>query len=276
MSSLDVSSVPMPRLLVSVRSVAEARAALEGGAAIIDVKEPSHGSLGMAAVTTIGEIARCVQAETARVPLSAALGELVDWDRASLPQLPDTLNYLKLGLSQMGQRPDWVKRWSQVRLQFDGNVPRPERWIAVAYVDWQAASAPRPEAVIRAARDARCAGVLFDTWSKRSGRLSDWASLEQLRCWRRALPAEQMLMAVAGRLTVGELAHALAMRPDVVAIRSAACRDGSRENPVATEAVLGFRQALQTASSQAAAGFNRSGSKSQKNPVFPRGKTGSL
>ena len=34
------------RLLVSVRSAAEARAALSGGADIIDAKEPSLGSLG--------------------------------------------------------------------------------------------------------------------------------------------------------------------------------------------------------------------------------------
>lgn len=259
MSSLDVPPAPRPRLLVSVRTVAEARAALEGGAAIIDVKEPSHGSLGMAAVTTIAEIASCVQREAARVPLSAALGELVDWDRAHLPRLPDALNYLKLGLSQMGQRRDWLERWAQVRLDVDGSRPRPQRWIAVAYVDWQSASAPRPEAVIHAARDAGCAGVLFDTWSKHSGRLSDWASREQLRDWRGALSAAGMLMAVAGRLTVGVLEHALSAAPDVVGIRSAACRGGSRQDRVTAEAVLGFRQALQAVSSF----------KSQKNPVFP-------
>ena len=36
------------QLLVSVRSPAEALAALEGGAALIDVKEPARGSLGRA------------------------------------------------------------------------------------------------------------------------------------------------------------------------------------------------------------------------------------
>jgi uncharacterized protein (UPF0264 family) len=36
------------RLLVSVANAAEARTALEGDADIIDVKDPSRGSLGMA------------------------------------------------------------------------------------------------------------------------------------------------------------------------------------------------------------------------------------
>ena len=38
----------MAQLLVSVRSADEARTALAGGASIIDVKEPDHGSLGQA------------------------------------------------------------------------------------------------------------------------------------------------------------------------------------------------------------------------------------
>ena len=38
----------MTRLLVSVRSAAEAEAALAGGAAVIDVKEPTRGALGRA------------------------------------------------------------------------------------------------------------------------------------------------------------------------------------------------------------------------------------
>ncbi len=38
----------MTRLLVSVRSAAEAEIALSAGADLIDVKEPSRGSLGAA------------------------------------------------------------------------------------------------------------------------------------------------------------------------------------------------------------------------------------
>ena len=39
---------PATRLLVSVRSAAEAEEALAGGAALIDVKEPANGPLGKA------------------------------------------------------------------------------------------------------------------------------------------------------------------------------------------------------------------------------------
>ena len=38
----------LPQLLVSVRTPQEALDALSGGAGILDIKEPSHGPLGMA------------------------------------------------------------------------------------------------------------------------------------------------------------------------------------------------------------------------------------
>ena len=47
----------IPRLLVSVRNAEEALMAVRGGADIIDVKEPSKGSLGRASVENLQAIA---------------------------------------------------------------------------------------------------------------------------------------------------------------------------------------------------------------------------
>jgi len=75
--------MPGPKLLVSVRDAAEARAALVGGADLIDVKEPSRGSLGRAEADTIAAVAHAVGGRT---PVSAALGELRDWADEPLPE----------------------------------------------------------------------------------------------------------------------------------------------------------------------------------------------
>ena len=64
-----------PGLLVSVRNVTEALTALEAGADVIDVKEPTRGSLGAADSATLAAIA---QAVGGRAPVTAALGELTD------------------------------------------------------------------------------------------------------------------------------------------------------------------------------------------------------
>src|SRR5579872_3508444 len=54
--TLDGCSLKVPRLLVSVRNLAEAESALAGGCDILDIKEPAHGAMGMADVATIAAI----------------------------------------------------------------------------------------------------------------------------------------------------------------------------------------------------------------------------
>src|SRR5690348_4861338 len=63
------------RLLVSVRDADEARSAIEGGAAIIDAKEPSRGALGAVELPVLRAIRDTVGDAC---PLSAALGDADD------------------------------------------------------------------------------------------------------------------------------------------------------------------------------------------------------
>ncbi|MCY2963839.1 MAG: hypothetical protein NT069_09370, partial [Planctomycetota bacterium] len=89
-----------PRLLVSVRSATEARAALEGGCDILDVKEPSRGPLGMADLSVIREIASAAQSLYPTVSLSVALGEARDWPPGcDFPELPDPVRIVKAGVA---------------------------------------------------------------------------------------------------------------------------------------------------------------------------------
>ncbi|MGH8059229.1 MAG: (5-formylfuran-3-yl)methyl phosphate synthase, partial [Candidatus Entotheonellia bacterium] len=50
-------SPSLPRLLASVRDAAEARAALQGGADVLDAKEPSAGPLGACTPAVLHAIA---------------------------------------------------------------------------------------------------------------------------------------------------------------------------------------------------------------------------
>src|SRR5216683_1627996 len=95
-------------LLVSVRSVDEAEAALNGGAALIDVKEPSRGSLGRADDETLAGVLRCV---AGRGPVSAALGELVEG--SGLPAVKG-LRFTKWGLSGCSDVP-WRRELESAR-----------------------------------------------------------------------------------------------------------------------------------------------------------------
>src|SRR5262245_62338339 len=114
----------MTRLLVSVRSVSEADIALAGGADVIDIKEPMHGSLGRASNQVINAIQKRI---AGRRPLSAALGELLDE-----PVPPDDFSGLvKAGLAGCAHSHDWRDRLALLRR----NLIQP--LVVVAYSDWQ-------------------------------------------------------------------------------------------------------------------------------------------
>src|SRR5256886_10873161 len=63
------------QLLVSVRSAAEASAAIAGGADIVDAKEPDAGALGAVSLDVLREVRVVVASKR---PLSAATGDAAD------------------------------------------------------------------------------------------------------------------------------------------------------------------------------------------------------
>jgi len=210
----------MTRLLVSVRDVAEAQLALAAGVDLIDVKEPRAGPLGAAAPETIAAIVRGV---ARRVPTSAACGELLEFAPAAAVA-PLGVDYAKLGLAGCAQRRDWPALWHAAWRSFPASCGR----IAVAYADARRAQSPPPEEVIDRAVDARCAGVLFDTFAKDGGDLFAALRAARLESFLRTIRAAGMLVVLAGSLRGESLRAACQLAPDFVGVRGAACR-GARD-----------------------------------------------
>src|SRR5689334_2699793 len=130
-----------PRMLVSVRSPQEALAARRGGADIIDVKEPRHGSLGRASTAAIMEIAR---QNGLSHPLSAALGELREpLESAELQQIVRHVGWVKVGLSGLANS-DWQSRWLELRDRIHEISPQ-TKLIPVVYADATVCGAPAAE-----------------------------------------------------------------------------------------------------------------------------------
>src|SRR5688500_3590527 len=103
-----MTSLRTTRLLVSVRSAEEALLALAGGADLIDVKEPDRGSLGYADPAVWREVQ---QAVAFRVPMSAALGELLTDPVERLAAHATGFAYAKIGLAACGNEPLWREKW---------------------------------------------------------------------------------------------------------------------------------------------------------------------
>lgn len=231
----------MTRLLVSVRSAAEARRALQGGAQIIDVKEPRAGSLGAA---DSGVCLEVLEAVGGRVPVSMALGELLETPSTTpLGPVPGAMAFAKLGLAGAAPLPDWGSLWKRRCRE----LPATTRPVAVIYADWQAAAAPSPRDVLQLADEAGCGVLLIDTSDKRHGDLFAHLSPGRLREILQAARAAGLQVVLAGSLRGAAIEHALALRPDVLAVRGAVCHP-DRQGALRTAKVARLAERLRNAS----------------------------
>ncbi|HEV3443854.1 MAG TPA: (5-formylfuran-3-yl)methyl phosphate synthase [Gemmataceae bacterium] len=220
----------MAQLLVSVRSLDEAESALLGGAGLIDMKEPSRGSLGRVNPETMQDIIDFV---AGRATLSAAMGELLENDER--PKVPG-LSYAKWGVAGCGRVKDWRNRLKALAEQMQGNTPG-SNLVVVAYADWQQAAAPTPEQICEFACHGGFRAFLIDTWRKDNKTLLDWLPVSKVADLVNDCRSAGVATALAGRLGTREIGLLHASRPDWFAVRSAVCRKGLREQAVEQAAV---------------------------------------
>jgi (5-formylfuran-3-yl)methyl phosphate synthase len=212
----------MTRLLVSVRSLDEAQDAFAAGAHLIDLKEPSGGSLGRVPDDVALAVSRRLGK---RRTLSMALGELADLTEADERAVPEGIAYAKLGLAGCAARDDWPARW---RRALHG-LPTACGAVAVAYADWKRVSAPSPDCVLREAVSFGCRALLVDTCDKAAGNIFDHWPIRDVARFVDRVRGQHLLTVLAGSLTVETAPAALSCLPDYLAVRGAVC-DGGRQS----------------------------------------------
>lgn len=216
------------QLLVSVRSASEARAALEGGAQIVDAKEPAAGALGPVTPGILAEIRRAVPVD---VPLSAALGDVggeLDVERC-LENVRVPLAFIKLGF--LGIRdPASIEHLLRLAVKLAGGLPGSPRVVAVAYADWDRADSLDPRDFPGIIGRAGASGLLIDTALKENGRLFDFLSTDELAAIGEALHQRESLYAVAGSLDAESMASALKTGADILGVRGAVTEGGRNGN----------------------------------------------
>jgi uncharacterized protein (UPF0264 family) len=215
------------RLLVSVRSAAEATVALAGGADIIDAKEPSRGSLGPVSPETLEQILERIPAEYTVIGALGDVATVADV-RERIHSTPRSkhLTYLKLGFAGVSN-PDAVRRILRAASKAAADRGS-SRIVAVAYADAVFARSAPPPLICRASVEAGVAGILLDTYLKNGGNLLDWISLEQLRELIGSARAAGLLTALAGGLGAEHLATVCEAEPDIVGFRGEVCNNGRR------------------------------------------------
>lgn len=218
------------RLLVSVRNAEEARAALAGGAEIVDAKDPSRGALGAVELGVLHEI---VSAVNGMRPVSAALGDAGDAEMLAARARAAGeagATFVKVGFADVRDLEAVRARLSRVMAgALQAAVPCAV--VAVAYADWLDVGAAAPSTVVAAAAAEGAMGVLVDTVRKDGAGLFRCLGRAALEALVRDARSRSLLVALAGRITVEDLVFAYEAGAEVVGVRGAAC-DHGREGRV--------------------------------------------
>lgn len=250
-STSECSDAPLePSLLVSVRSVAEAAAAMGGAADVVDIKEPLRGPLGAAD----GDVIRAISYHIAgQVPLAACAGELKDLQAGGLAELTRSCQLwtVKIGLAGMRKNPDWKRRLNDAAAE----LPAGCQLVPVAYADWFQAKAPSPTEVSRYASGAGLRWVLVDTFDKSSGNLFARWDERAIQSWIHQARREDLRVALAGRLSGESIVQAAALQPDIIGVRGAVCR-GARTEEVVSQSVAELKRQIVSASAIAVSNRN--------------------
>jgi (5-formylfuran-3-yl)methyl phosphate synthase len=236
---LPAGYTPRVQLLVSVRGVQEARAALAGDADIIDAKEPGSGALGAVSVDVLRTI---VAAVGNRRIVTAALGDAtneraIEGDATAFAEAGATM--VKVGFAGIADGRTVEKLIAAAR-HGSANV------IAVAYADYAAAESAHPRTVLDAAARAGAAGILIDTADKTGPGLLGLLPLGTLRRLVSQARDGGLLVALAGQLTTDDLLIVRDAGAHVAGVRGAAC-DGGRLGRITAARVRLLRQQLRSA-----------------------------
>ncbi|HYJ17569.1 MAG TPA: (5-formylfuran-3-yl)methyl phosphate synthase [Burkholderiales bacterium] len=223
----------MTMMLASVRSLDEALVALEGGADLIDLKEPSHGALG---ALDHAAVRVCVHAIGGRRPVSATSGDIPSME-------PDAMTDAVARMAATGV--DFVKigffsgpRAHECAAALAG-LARDVRLVAVLFAD-----EPYDLTLLDELAGSGFTGAMLDTARKTGKALPDWrdaAECEQFvsRCRKLGL-----LTGLAGSLRKKDVAPLLAIGPDYLGFRGALCRHGERSGILDRGALEEIRAAI--------------------------------
>lgn len=233
-------------LLVSPRDVEEALIAVKGGADILDVKNPSEGSLGANFPWVITEIRRAVPS---RIPLSAALGDFPNLPGsaalAALGAVKAGADIVKIGLKGPEDAESASYLVEQVVKAVRGADER-AKVVACAYGDFQRAGTLDPSLLPEVAARAGADVAMLDTALKDGKPLTDFLGAEELGGFIEAVHARGLSAALAGSLGVEELRVLKRLKPDVLGVRGAACEGGDRRSGrISEERVRMLKQILE-------------------------------
>ncbi|HYB08633.1 MAG TPA: (5-formylfuran-3-yl)methyl phosphate synthase [Alphaproteobacteria bacterium] len=225
----------MTALLASVRNRDEALIALEGGADILDLKEPGAGALGRLPERIIGEILKAVDR---RCVVSATIGDM-PLDPTLVASAVDEMAKSGVDIVKIGIFDGALE---STLLALASIAASGRQLVAVLFAD----RAPELTLVDRFAA-AGFRGVMLDTADKGAGPLTRHLPLQGLAEFVARARGCRLFTGLAGSLGVDDVPHLVPLGPDYLGFRTA-LTSGRRDGPIDRDAVVRVRAAIEAAS----------------------------
>lgn len=227
----------MTQMLISVTSVEEAQIALEHGADIIDLKDPSSGALGALPMPQIKAVVDYVRSRNlADVRTSATIGDL--------PMQPDLileqvilLAASKVDIIKIGFFP--TEDYQPCLDVLNPLIQKGLKLIAVLFSEREYA-----DNLIAAIRNAGFIGVMLDTAVKNSLTFFDHYSEEQQLSFSRQVLDLGLTFGLAGSLRLQHVAAVKKMQPTYVGFRGGVCADNQRQLSLSASKIKAIRELL--------------------------------
>ena len=231
------------RLLVSPMNLEEAQRALQGGADILDVKNPREGSLGANfpwAIRAVADLAK------GRVPVSATIGDL-DFkpgtaSLAALGAATSGAQFIKVGLLGV-KTTEQAEEMLHAIVRAVKDFDREKKVVASGYSDYSRVGSISPMLLPAAAAKAGADLVMVDTAVKDGRPTFDFMSEQDLADFINLGHANGLEVALAGSIGFPHLALLKRLNPDIIGVRGIVC-GGDRQNAIRSELVEKVKREL--------------------------------
>jgi uncharacterized protein (UPF0264 family) len=221
------------RLLVSVRSSAEAMLAAEGGVDFIDLKEPRDGALGGLPVATIRSIVQTLRKRGIALPISATIGDVPMHEAALIAARVEAVGACAVDYVKVG-----IERSPHAAAVLDMLAGGRHSVVPVFIADHGL-----DEALVARACKLGFPAVMADTADKRAGSLFACAAMSELQRFVATVRQASKLVGLAGALRLPDLPDLRELAPDFAGFRSAVCA-GNRASALDMHKVRGLADAL--------------------------------
>ena len=217
------------KVLISIRSLEELVPASNGGANIIDLKNPNEGSLGAPFPWLIKKIRNFGN----NFALSVAIGDM--------PNLPGTAalassgaaacgaDIVKVGLYGPRSFNEGVKLLKSV-VKAAKDINQKTLVVGAGYADFKSFNGINSMDIPSICKSAGADIAMLDTYSKNGQKLFNFTDSEKLTKFVNKAHENNLLAALAGSLELKDIKKINDLGADIIGFRGAACSGSDRKN----------------------------------------------